>query len=72
MPSPDDKVVKNRVHLDLNPGAHASANEREAEIQRLIALGARPVDIGQQGDETGPCSLIQRATSSASSGRRRR
>jgi predicted enzyme related to lactoylglutathione lyase len=51
MPSPDDKVVKNRVHLDLNPGAHANADEREAEIQRVIALGARRVDIGQQGDE---------------------
>jgi predicted enzyme related to lactoylglutathione lyase len=52
MPSPDDKVVKNRVHLDLNPGAHASAAERGAEIERLIALGARPVDVGQRGDET--------------------
>ena len=52
MPSPDDKVVKNRVHLDLNPGANATAGERQAEIQRLIALGARPVDIGQRGDET--------------------
>jgi predicted enzyme related to lactoylglutathione lyase len=52
MPSPDDKVVKNRVHLDLNPGLDASADERRAEIERLIALGARPVDIGQRGDET--------------------
>ena len=52
MPGPDDKIVKNRVHLDLNPGANASAAQREAEIERLIALGARPVDVGQGGDET--------------------
>ena len=52
MPSPDNKVVKNRVHLDLNPGPDASAAERAAEIDRLIALGARPVEVGQRGDET--------------------
>jgi predicted enzyme related to lactoylglutathione lyase len=52
MPSPDDKIVKNRVHLDLSPGPDASADERDAEIERLIALGARPVDVGQGGDET--------------------
>ena len=52
MPSPDDKIVKNRVHLDLNPGKDASAGERDAEIERLISLGARPVDVGQRGDET--------------------
>jgi len=52
MPSPDGKIVKNRVHLDLNPGSNASAGEREAEIARLIALGARRVDVGQRGDET--------------------
>ncbi len=52
MPSPDQKSVKNRVHLDLNPGPHASAGERQAEIERLIALGARLVDVGQTGDES--------------------
>jgi predicted enzyme related to lactoylglutathione lyase len=52
MPSPDDKVVKNRVHLDLNPGANAGAAEREAEIERLLDLGARRVDVGQRGDES--------------------
>ena len=52
MPSPDDKTVKNRVHVDLNPGADASDSEREAEIERIIALGARRVDVGQRGDET--------------------
>ena len=48
MPSPDDKIVKNRVHLDLT----ASADERDAEIARLIGLGAQRVDIGQTGEES--------------------
>ena len=48
MPSPDGKVVKNRVHLDLT----TEADDREAEIERLISLGARRVDIGQTGDES--------------------
>jgi predicted enzyme related to lactoylglutathione lyase len=52
MPSPDEKVAKNRVHLDLNPGAGATPDERAAEVERLIALGARRVDVGQRGDET--------------------
>jgi hypothetical protein len=52
MPSPDDKVVKNRVHLDLNPGAAATAEERALEIQRALALGATIVDVGQRGDES--------------------
>jgi predicted enzyme related to lactoylglutathione lyase len=48
MPSPDGKVLKNRVHLDLT----AAAEERDAEIDRLIALGASRVDIGQTGSES--------------------
>ena len=38
---PDDKVVKNRIHLDFTP------NDQQAEVERVIALGARHVDIGQ-------------------------
>jgi predicted enzyme related to lactoylglutathione lyase len=52
MPVTDQKVAKNRVHLDLNPGADAGPAEREAEIERIVALGARRVDIGQTGDES--------------------
>jgi Glyoxalase-like domain len=52
MPVTDQKVVKNRVHLDLNPGADASPADRKAEIERIVALGARRVDIGQTGDES--------------------
>jgi predicted enzyme related to lactoylglutathione lyase len=52
MPSPDDKVVKNRVHLDLNPGGDATPTEREAEIERLVALGASRVDVGQGSEQS--------------------
>jgi predicted enzyme related to lactoylglutathione lyase len=48
MPVPDAKTVKNRVHLDLT----TVAEDRDAEIERLIALGARRVDIGQTGKES--------------------
>jgi hypothetical protein len=49
MPVTDTKVAKNRLHLDLAPGSPA---ERDAEIERVIALGARLVDIGQTGSES--------------------
>ena len=42
------KTVKNRVHLDLT----TTADDRDAEIERLLALGARRVDIGQTGQES--------------------
>ena len=48
MPVTDPKQVKNRVHLDLT----ASAAERDGEIERLVALGARRPDIGQTGAES--------------------
>jgi hypothetical protein len=37
----DPKSVKNRLHLDFRP------LDQDAEVERLIALGARRVDIGQ-------------------------
>jgi predicted enzyme related to lactoylglutathione lyase len=48
MPVTDPKVGKNRVHLDLT----TEAEDRDAEIDRLLALGARRVDIGQTGAES--------------------
>jgi predicted enzyme related to lactoylglutathione lyase len=45
VPVPEGKTVKNRLHIDLNP------HDQEAEVERLIGLGARRVDIGQ-GDVT--------------------
>jgi len=52
MPVADEKTTKNRVHLDLNPGPDIGPAEREAEVERIVALGARRVDIGQSGDES--------------------
>ncbi len=40
----DPRTVKNRVHLDVAPGVD---DDQEAEVARLVALGARPVDVGQ-------------------------
>jgi predicted enzyme related to lactoylglutathione lyase len=48
MPGPDPKTVKNRLHLDLT----TSAGDREPEIERILGLGARRVDIGQTGEES--------------------
>jgi catechol-2,3-dioxygenase len=43
-PGADDKVVKNRLHLDVNP----TDRDRDAEVARIVELGASPVDIGQR------------------------
>ena len=40
---PEPKIVKNRLHLDVTP----VDREQGEEVQRLLALGARPVDVGQ-------------------------
>ncbi len=40
--APDEKVIKNRLHLDLIPDT-----DREAEVARLESLGASRADIGQ-------------------------
>jgi len=48
MPVTDDKIVKNRVHLDIT----TAAEDRDQEIERLLALGARRADIGQTGEES--------------------
>ena len=42
---PDDKVVKNRIHFDFTP------DDQQVEVDRVLALGARHVDIGQ-GEQT--------------------
>jgi predicted enzyme related to lactoylglutathione lyase len=43
---PDDRVAKNRLHLDLRP------SDQFAEVQRLVGLGATHVDVGQTPDCT--------------------
>ncbi|NEE02279.1 VOC family protein [Phytoactinopolyspora halotolerans] len=41
---PESKTVKNRLHLDLRP------DDQNAEVERLIGLGATRVDVGQADD----------------------
>ena len=43
---PEGKTVKNRIHFDFTPA------DQQAEVDRLVTLGARHVDIGQ-GKQTG-------------------
>ncbi|AXL90004.1 glyoxalase [Streptomyces sp. CB09001] len=38
---------KSRLHIDLN----ATDRDQDAELERLLKLGARPADIGQTGEE---------------------
>ena len=44
VPVAEGKTVKNRLHIDLAP--HLD-DDRDAEIQRLLDLGATKVDVGQ-------------------------
>ncbi|MCM0679175.1 VOC family protein [Micromonospora phytophila] len=41
VPVADGKEGKNRLHLDLRP------DDQEAEVERLVDMGARHVDVGQ-------------------------
>jgi predicted enzyme related to lactoylglutathione lyase len=45
VPVPEGKSMKNRLHIDLNP------DDQSAEVDRVIDLGAKRVDVGQ-GDVT--------------------
>ncbi len=42
---PEQKRLKNRIHIDLRP------DDQAREVARLEALGATPVSIGQDGSE---------------------
>ena len=44
---PEAKTVKNRLHIDLRP----IDRTRDEEVERILALGARHVDVGQ-GEQT--------------------
>jgi hypothetical protein len=46
LPVPEGKTAKNRLHFDLRP------SDQDAEINRLINLGATRVDIGQTAECT--------------------
>jgi Glyoxalase-like domain len=40
---PEGKAVKNRLHIDISP----VDRDQDEELDRLLALGARRIDIGQ-------------------------
>jgi hypothetical protein len=49
VPVAEPKSVKNPIHLDL---LGDSVEHQRDVIDRLVGLGAQPVDIGQTGEET--------------------
>jgi catechol 2,3-dioxygenase-like lactoylglutathione lyase family enzyme len=47
-PSSDPRTGKLRLHIDVN----ATDRDQDAELERLLALGATPADVGQVGTES--------------------
>ncbi|KAA8889364.1 VOC family protein [Nocardia colli] len=45
-PSDEPRNGKLRLHIDINP----TDRDQDAELERLLALGAKPVDVGQGDD----------------------
>ncbi|TVT45087.1 VOC family protein [Amycolatopsis rhizosphaerae] len=48
IPTTEPKVGQLRLHFDVN----ATDRDQDAELERLLKLGARPADIGQTGEES--------------------
>lgn len=46
-PSSNPRTGRLPLHIDVNP----VDRDQAAELERLLALGARPADVGQTGDE---------------------
>ena len=46
--SDEPRRARSRLHLDVN----ATDRDQDAELQRLLGLGARPADVGQTGQES--------------------
>jgi len=46
-PNPIPKSGQLRLHIDVSP----IDRDQDAELDRLLAAGARPADVGQTGDE---------------------
>ncbi|MGW1069860.1 VOC family protein [Streptomyces aureus] len=46
VPVGERKTVKNRLHIDLSP------DDREAEVERILGLGASLAEVGQGEDVT--------------------
>lgn len=47
-PSTDARAGKLPLHIDVN----ATDRDQDAELERLLALGATPADVGQTGTES--------------------
>jgi predicted enzyme related to lactoylglutathione lyase len=47
-PSSDPRTGRLRLHIDVN----ATDRDQDAELERLLALGAKPADVGQTGTES--------------------
>ena len=45
---PDPTPGKLRLHIDVN----ATDRDQDAELERLLSLGATPADVGQTGEES--------------------
>jgi hypothetical protein len=60
---PEGKVVKNRVHLDVRVGTGLVGEERlatlEAECARLVALGAKLVQVLYADEHNESCIAMQ-------------
>jgi catechol 2,3-dioxygenase-like lactoylglutathione lyase family enzyme len=44
----EPKTAKLRLHIDVN----STDRDQDAELERLLAAGARPAEIGQTGNES--------------------
>ncbi|MFC5183491.1 VOC family protein [Actinomadura harenae] len=47
-PTGDPRPAKLRLHIDVS----ATDHDQDAELERLLALGATRADVGQSGDES--------------------
>jgi catechol 2,3-dioxygenase-like lactoylglutathione lyase family enzyme len=47
-PTTEPKTAKLRLHIDVN----ATDRDQDAELERLLAAGAVPADVGQTGEES--------------------
>ena len=47
-PSDDPTPARSRLHIDVN----ATDRDQDAELARLLQLGARPAQVGQTGRES--------------------
>nr|WP_062341204.1 VOC family protein [Herbidospora sakaeratensis] len=46
--SDDPRSGKLPLHIDVSP----TDRDQDAELERLLALGAKPADVGQTGEES--------------------